>query len=394
MEKLATNNKEIKMEITNGRLPLDRTFFLHSNPKATKLIYLDFDGHVTERTSWNNRTNKALTTPQFSSDKDPKNFSDAELERIQYIWQRVAEDFAPFNINVTTEYPGNEEALINRGGKDDKWGVRVAIGGSYKDWYGHSAGGVAYINSFGGYWAGPVFVFAGNLGNGNEKYTAEAISHEAGHALGLMHDGTTATAVKKAAAYYKGQGPWAPIMGSAYSKGLSQWSQGEYADASNGQDDIAIIGSERWGAGFIADDFADTADKATLLTGPALNQFGIIGTRNDTDWFKFETKEGEVALSVSTAFQAFANDGTGNYVRAIVPGRSPNLDVIAKLIAADGSLVSMSAPQKSLGASFKVKLKAGTYYLMVDGVGYGDPVKSGYSDYGSLGGYLITGILV
>lgn len=36
---------------------------------------------------------------------------------------------------------------------------------------------------------GSDFVFQAQWGNGNEKYTAEAISQEAGYMLGLTHDG-------------------------------------------------------------------------------------------------------------------------------------------------------------------------------------------------------------
>src|SRR5687767_11278312 len=33
--------------------PTDQTFLLHSRPAATKVVYLDFDGHTTSGTSWN-----------------------------------------------------------------------------------------------------------------------------------------------------------------------------------------------------------------------------------------------------------------------------------------------------------------------------------------------------
>ena len=33
-------------------------------------------------------------------------FSDAELDVVQEVWARVAEDYAPYNIDVTTEDPG------------------------------------------------------------------------------------------------------------------------------------------------------------------------------------------------------------------------------------------------------------------------------------------------
>jgi len=44
-----------------------------------------------------------------------------------------------------------------------------------------------------------------------------------------------------------------------------------------------------------------------------------------------------------------------------------------------------------LSASLTATVTAGTYYLAIDGVGTGDPVTDGYSDYDSLGQYQITG---
>ena len=35
--------------------PLSETFKLHSRPSATKVIYLDFNGHTTSNTAWNTR---------------------------------------------------------------------------------------------------------------------------------------------------------------------------------------------------------------------------------------------------------------------------------------------------------------------------------------------------
>jgi hypothetical protein len=370
---------------------LGRTFFLHSNPTATKTIYLDFNGHITSGTSWNNKTNPTLTTRAFDFDGNENVFSNAELERIQFIWQRVAEDFAPFGINVTTQDLG-VDALANTGGRDNKWGVRAAIGGSYSDWYGSSAGGVAFVNSFGNAAAGPAFVFSKSLGGGNEKYTAEAISHEVGHTLGLLHDGTSS------ASYFQGQGTgatgWASIMGVGYYKNVTQWSQGEYNGANNKQDDLARISDTTNGAGYRADDFGNSAATAKFLSGNSLNQFGIIETRSDTDWFSFSTGSGNVSLSINNACQAWINDGFGNYSNSLLAGRSPNLDIAATLYGADGTLISSSNPLDNLTASFNLNLNAGTYFLKVDGVGFGNPLSNGYSDYGSLGQYLLTGSLV
>jgi hypothetical protein len=393
--------------VTNGRVDLNRTFFLHSNPTATKTIFLDFDGHTTTRTNWNNASGKpTIITPAFNNDTNPTAFSNAELERIQFIWQRVAEDYMPFGINVTTQDPG-DAAIINSGGTDNYWGIRVAIGGSNKDWHKKgSATGVGYYNSFGLQGYGPVcFAFSENLGKGNEKNVAEVSSHEAGHTFGLQHDGKAPNTE-----YYQGHGTgptgWAPIMGVGYHKTITQWSQGEYKNARNyknataKQDDINVIAyGERSGAGFRVDDFGNSAASATVLSGGTLNQFGIITTRTDSDWFKFTTgATGVTNLSITTALQAWVKGTDGSFTSVVLPGRSPNLDIVATLydVNGSGSGISTSNPAKSLTASFNnLTLTANTTYsLKVDGAGFGDPLINGYSDYGSLGGYLVTGTLV
>src|SRR5439155_111553 len=84
--------------------PYEQTFRLHSRPGATKVIYLDFDGHDGSATAWGS---KAIARP-FDFDGDPSTFSNAERDRIQYIWERVSEDYACYDIDVTTEDPGVE----------------------------------------------------------------------------------------------------------------------------------------------------------------------------------------------------------------------------------------------------------------------------------------------
>src|SRR5204863_6392912 len=71
----------------------------------------------------------------------------------------------------------------------------------------------------------------------------------------------------------------------------------------------------------------------------------------------------------------------------------PDLDISATLYDGTGNLVT-SADGAGLSASFTVAVATGTYYLMIDGVGSGDPVTDGYSDYASLGQYQITGTII
>ena len=235
-------------------ISLADTFLLHSLPGATKVIYLDFDGHTTTGTSWNSGNNATIVSAPYSIDGDSA-FSAAELERIQYIWQRVAEDYLPYGVDVTTQDPGTA-ALLRSGGSDQAWGLRVVV--SPTNWYNPQAGGVAYVGSFSWSSDTPCFAFTAQLGNGNEKYTAEAITHEAGHTVGLYHDGVTG-----GSAYYSGHNGWAPIMGVGYYQGLVQWSKGEYPGANNTEDDLAIM----TGYGFTVrpDDHANTLAAATPL---------------------------------------------------------------------------------------------------------------------------------
>mgnify|MGYP000017528900 CR=1 FL=1 len=362
--------------IGGALLPADQTFKLHSRPGAQRVIYLDFNGHLATGTAWNNAYDlSAIDAPAFDFDGNPAAFSTAELERIQYIWQRVAEDYAPFDVDVTTEEPP-ADAMARSSTSDVTFGTRVVV---TADWTASTAnpcgcGGFAYVGVFDDtteYYK-PAYVFYNRLGSGNEKYVAEAISHEVGHNLGLSHDGQTG-----GSAYYQGHGSgatgWAPIMGVGYYKELVQWSKGEYTNANNTEDDLARI--PMFGAPLRADDHGDTFAAATPLTASAgtLSGDGVIGTRADVDVFSFSSGAGAITLNIGPA------------------ARSANLDLQAELYDASGTLVASANPVDALNAGIAVSnANAGTYYLKIDGIGKGD-LATGYSDYGSLGQYAVSG---
>lgn len=353
---------------------------LHSNPSATKKIFLDFDGHVVSGTSWNKYNGgRDIHAPAYDIDGNIFSFSSSEITNITEIWRRVSEDYAPFNVDVTTENPGL--AALTAGGQ----AIRVlitssrdeaALGGTGKTWYS-GAGGIAYLNSW--TWASdtPVWVFEDNLGNGNEKYVAEATAHEAGHSFGLKHDGTSSTA------YYSGHGSgetgWAPIMGVGYYRPVTQWSKGEYNNANNSQDDLSLIAAA---LGYRADDHGNTISAATRMMATSTGSIsgaGIIATRTDVDLFSFTTGSGPVTFTISPAG---LQDGKGN------------LDVLARIYNSSGQMIASSNPADALDAAISLNLAAGTYYLQIDGAGVGNPGSTGYSDYGSLGQYFITGSIM
>lgn len=65
------------------------------------------------------------------------------------------------------------------------------------------------------------------------------------------------------------------------------------------------------------------------------------------------------------------------------------MDVSLRLLDADGSAVDADDPADNTNATIARTVSAGRYYLEVDGVG--NSVGEGYSDYGSLGQYFVSG---
>lgn len=361
---------------------LDQTFYLHSHPGANRTIYLDFTGATITNTAWNSSQNKPTITAQpFDLDGNPAAFSDAELQRIQYIWQRVAEDYAPFDVDVTTQEPSSD--VLTRSDVNDKvFGTTVVVT-KVTDVYNCDCGGIAYVGVFDAVpgshqpnYYKPAFVFYDKLGAGNEKVVAEAISHEAGHNMGLHHDGQGTNA------YYAGQGNdsktgWAPIMGVGYYRPLVQFSKGEYSGATNKEDDFVV--AQNFGLPLRLDDFGSSPATATPFVKTSANGVdsgsmdGVIETAGDRDVFAIAAGAGALRADVVPA------------------NRSPDLDLVLTLLDASGSVVATENPLNALNATLNFNIpRQGTYYLEVRGTGQGDPASTGYSNYGSVGNFRLS----
>lgn len=346
--------------------PLSQTFKLHSRASSGKKIYLDFDGNVTSGTGWNNAIGGAdiVSTP-FDQDGNPASFSASEQEAIQRVWLRMAEDYAPFEIDVTTEDPG-VEGLRRTSVADPNYGTRVVI--SPDDaWFGGGAGGVAFLGVFDNLNSGndvPCFVFT--LGVANfEAYIAEAGSHEAGHTLGLNHDGKSG-----GVEYWDGGSSlWAPIMGVGYDRQWTQFSKGEYSGANNTEDDYVVMQSN--GVVLRTDDHSNSTTGATVMPGPNPKVSGVIERAGDKDVFRFATQAGNNTLNV------------------VAQQLGPDCDLQLELLDGNGGVLQTSTPHGSSVTINRTNVPAGTYFLSVSGVGQGDPVGTGYSTYGSRGYYTL-----
>ncbi len=373
VDEAAPAGQQVVADATPAQVPND-VFDLSSRPGSNRTIYLDFDGATYTGTRWKN--GQEIVSPAYSIDSDPATFNETERAQIYLAWQVVSEDFAPFDVNVTTRLPA-PSALTRTNAADQTYGMPVVITPTNSVATGCSCGGLAYVGAFGNVKANdaqPTWIFTQGSGTGGYNM-GQVISHEVGHTFGLSHDGTSQTS------YYAGAKGWAPIMGSSYSQRASHWSSGDYADANNPEDDVAIIARN---APVLADDHAGIQGNATQVTVGSSTE-GTITSRTDTDAFTF-TASGDVTLTVA---------GPAGY---------SNLDVQATLYNSVGTKVATIDPvadvasDESMSATWSAELPspAASYTVVVDGVGTGDPKVAGrYTDYGSIGAYtlsIVTGL--
>lgn len=365
---------------------VENPFALHSRRGALGTVYLDFTGHTITKTAWNASTGvDPLVAQPFDLDGSPSTVGTAEKAAIAEIWHRVAEDYAAFDIDVTTEEPASFGPTVGR------VLITRSTDANGKAMPSSTAGGVAYVGVFGSssyasYYS-PALIYFNNLANGT-TYIAEACAHEFGHNLGLSHDGTSS------ASYYAGHGSgftsWAPIMGNSYYNNVTEWSKGEYSGANNTQDDIALIAAK---LGFVADDHGNTPAAATALavsTGGSVavsnpqtdaddlypQNKGVIGQRGDKDVFSLKAGAGALTLTVNPAWDAFYRTDK----------RGANLDLRAVLTDSQGNQVAVSDPASDTYATVSATVAAGVYYLEVSAVG-----SANYSDYASQGQYFVSG---
>ena len=337
---------------------------LNSNPASTgKVIYLDFDGQKVVGTMWNGG---AVINAQPSS---------ATPAAIRQIWNRVSEDYRPFDVNVTTDSVRFNNAMPNRR-------IRVVFTPT-SAWYG-SAGGVAYVSSFA--WGGnpgtPCWVFENQLGY-NPKSMAEAAAHECGHTMSLRHQSTYNSSCVKTNEYHPGQGSgvtsWAPIMGVGYNRNVTVWFNGRSATACNTfQNDHgnASIGLTNMNyLSFLPDDIGDTYPTAKIvnLNSQVLLDSGLITEPSDLDAWKFDICD---TRYITFNIKPWALD-TINYSGA-------NLDIRLHVYDNNNNLLALDTTLSRLHGIIGLNLNPGSYYFTVDG-----GRSNNYSDYGSLGKYYV-----
>ncbi|MEO6511149.1 MAG: zinc-dependent metalloprotease family protein, partial [Nocardioides sp.] len=329
----------------SAQAPLDQTLQLHSKPGSTKTIFLDFDGGTASATGWHASYPAMPTTqPVWDPSGNGASFTDAELTSIQTIWQAVAEDYAPFDVDVTTADPG-PAGIYRSDLLDLAYGSHVMITPSTEAQGAicpSGCGGVAYIGVFGssnggaagdGYgYRQPAWVFPHQLGN-SPKNIAEAATHEVGHNFGLSHDGNASEG------YDRGHGAWAPIMGVGYDRPITQWSKGDYAEANNQQDDYSVILG-------VAGARADEAPTTILLAPAAPTGTAYVTSRTDVDTYLLGACSGAVTVAANPSaslanldVELTVHDVTGDVVTTADP---PSTQTTPSTASGMGASVSLT----------------------------------------------------
>lgn len=327
-------------------------FDLNSRPSSGKVIYLDVDGHTTTDDFWTSIPEFEPTAAPYVSPPG----TGAQRDAIYEIWSRVAEDYLPFDVNVTTRDPG-VEGLRRTSPADQNYGQRIVISPTIQPWLGSGTLGIALLDVFDEAQDYSAFVFTPRLGPAG---IAEAAAHEAGHTLGLSHDGT-----RSGDEYYGGHRDWAAIMGNPIGRAVTQWSRGEYEDANNREDDIAEIAAY---TGFRADDHA-----CVRLIESTSTTAGAIGAGGDVDVFAVDL-------------------GVGPATVALRPGLAEGSNLHAQVTVRDAAGVALNARPSIVtnwqsAVAFDVAV-AGRYTIEVGSTGWLTPVD-GFSTYGSLGAYTL-----
>jgi hypothetical protein len=331
---------------------------LSSYPSASAVLFLDFDGHTVDGTSWN------YDGPIYCG------ASGLDNSQITTVFNRVSEDYRPFNINVTTDSTKYLAAPA-----DKRMRVILTV---TSDWY-MPAGGVAYVGSF--IWGDdtPCFIFTALL-NYNVKNISEAAAHEAGHTFGLYHQATYDANCVKTSDYNYGIGAgeigWAPIMGVGYYQNFTLWNNGPNPyGCTNLQSDLSILTTSN-GFTYRTDDYAGTFASATTV--PFVNNMfsvnGVVEQNSDMDMIKFtQPATGRFQLNAVPY-----NVGTGN--------SGSDLDLQVTLYNGAQTQLNVFNPGTLLSSVIDTTLNPGTYYLKIEGKG-----NIYAPNYASLGSYSLLG---
>ncbi len=362
---------------------------LQSKPGAPKVLYIDYwGGSITVAGNgsnvWNASYGDPLNYDVWTLDGSTA-FSDTERYRMWQAWAEAAEDYAPFNVNVTTRtsvYAATATANRSR---------IIATTTATRNAYNicsSGCGGVAYKPSFGNNYYNTGFTFNSTLGSMGMTH-----SHEAGHQMGLNHDGTTTLG------YYSGHGDWGPVMGAPFGKRYVQWSKGNYPNANQTENDFAIIDGK---LGTLSDIEGGNSGTAYSL-GTYFNSVrlsvpgGAVGapsTAGDYDYYEFTVPAGGAQvdltvapeLGVNTIQYAAGEDRAANLTMQGGLYKSPFSSYIVRMYEDDNTPMRPNTNK----LEYSGHLDTGDYIFWVEGRSPNYSWTTGFDDWGTGGKYRVN----
>lgn len=333
---------------------------LNSNPDASMHLYLDFTGHWVQA-GHGSLGDSISYTPAFDIDGNYA-FNRTEQSVIQDAWAYVAEDFAPFDMNVTNVYPSPSDARPVH---------RVVIGGKWQDRANRSSSGWAFEgNEFiDEDDDNVVFVFSESIVGWSSNLTenvgsqiGSTISHEAGHAFGLGHTKDVDSTGAVVNDYSQGGTDWTPIMGDTINvTDRHIWTESSVAINSN----LTAVGGDalttlRNNIGLRAD------DQGVFTAGTNLGELsvsfgwdplmvgGLIEKWSDFDFFSFRVNVGGYLDVRVDPADVGPNLDAKMYLRNVNDGFDQSFD---------------SSSDNHLAAETSTWLDPGTYEIVVTSAG-------------------------
>ena len=383
---------------------------LSSLPNAQMTVHLDFDGEdygnqiVRVQQNPNLELERMSAIPAFTIDGTPGPDSPAEERLIEEIFHRVAEDFRPFNVNVTTVQPptGVLQIKVSVGGNgvvqyrvltrilDPTTGAVIQILAGPPQTYRFTSPVFAELNAYRANQINPVLVFPQQLTatEQNGQTIARLVSQGVGRQLGLQNQTAVGTADS------------APIMADLTANPIRDtWAN------SLVQNDLTQLTAAS-GIQSRPDDFGDsiaTAANAQVdlvsssVANPQQIASGIINfipavAVADRDVFRTVL---DLTSTTGTAELSIKVDGLDLSSRRFLDGtvnanlnRGSNLDVVVNLYSANGTLLASDSPSPEIDGKILFEIPAGSipgnrllvYYIEVTTT----------SEYGSLGEYTVN----
>lgn len=368
---------------------------LSSLPGAANTLYLDFNQHG--EAMWSGYSNIAVEV--YDIDGNVDTFNAEEEAAIISIWRQVAEDFSPFDINVTTVEPSSgtfRRVAIGNMPDNNLWFYSPVEqpDGTFK--LQPNGSGVA-TSAESVAWVFPEV--AG--GNRLARAIAATVSHEAGHMLTLDHrsDVNPITGLLLTDGEYSlGSDGLRPIMGDSVNRlwlaDRIGWTTGSYSRRTGDlvetfgygsrppQDAVATLAAE---LDLRTDDHDSLGTSSLIRVGNHVEGSGVIETTLDEDWFSFTTAGGFIDLTIVPGSRevAYASN-PGNYTTgSALTVADGNLDVKWELHDST-RLIATHDPSSSLGARIQGSLTPGTYSLVVKSANILDGDLGLYSIFGTI----------